>query len=462
MNSPTEEGPTRRDVLKQSAGYASVLAMTGLASGGVFAGEDNTIRVALVGCGGRGTGAVVNALKAKNGPAKLVAMADVFPQRLSSSHATLAKRYRSLMDVPEDRQFIGFDGFQKAIDCLRKGDVVILATPPAFRWVHFGYAIEKGVHVFMEKPISVDGPSSVKMLRLAEESAKQNLKVGVGLMCRHCDARRELFDRIKDDEIGQILLLRAYRMGGRTASDVSVKKPDGISELMYQIQRFHSFLWASGGAFSDFLIHNIDEACWMKGEWPVKVSGSGGRTFRFDPKTGEEWIDQNFDAYSAEYTFADGTKLMLEDRRIPGCHQEFATYAHGTKGAAVVSSSGHWPSHAAIFKNQTFKGERAWDSGEPGPEKDPYQVEFDDLFAAIRGDLPYNETKRGAEASLVTAMGRKACHTGRIVTLAEMLKDDHDLTAGVDQLTLDSEAPIKADKDGRYPIPSPGYKRREF
>jgi predicted dehydrogenase len=453
---------TRRDVLKSSAGVASAAALTGLATSDLFAAEDNTIRVALVGCGGRGTGAVVNTFRTTSGPTKLVAMADVFPERLGASYNALAKRSAKQVEVPEDHKFIGFDAYKKAIDCLRKGDMVILATPAAFRWVHFGYAIEKGVNVFMEKPLSVDGPSTARMLKLAEESVKKNLKVGDGLMCRHCEARGELFRRIKNDEIGPLLLMRVNRLSGHTGNAPCLKKPEGLSELMYQVRSFHGFLWASGGAFSDFLIHNIDEACWMKDAWPVKVSGSGGRNYRSDPKTGTEWVDQNFDTYSAEYTFADGTKFVLEDRRIPGCHQEYATYAHGTKGAAVVSMFGHAPSHACYYKNQALKGEPAWAWGDPDREPNPYQVEIDDLIEAIRKDKPYNEAERGAKASLVAAMGRKACHTGRIVTYEEMLKDDHDFAPGVEKLTLDSDAPLKADKDGRYPVPMPGYKRREF
>src|SRR5262249_24605411 len=152
-----------------------------------------------------------------NGPTKLVAMADVFPERLSRSHQHLKRVLPTKMDVPPDKQFIGFDAYKKAMDCLRPGDVAIFATPPAFRWVHFTYAIEKGLNVFMEKPVAVDGPSCRKMFKLAEEAKKKNLKVGVGLMCRHCVARGELFDRIKSGELGDLLLLRAYRMAGVTA-----------------------------------------------------------------------------------------------------------------------------------------------------------------------------------------------------------------------------------------------------
>ena len=165
--------------------------------------------MALVGCGGRGTGAAANALATKSGPIKLVAMADVFDHKLKSSYDELHKEYCCCeeLTVDEDKKFLGFDAYRKAMDCLKPGDVVILATPPAFRWVHFAYAIEKGLNVFMEKPVTVDGPTSRKMLALAEKSIQKNLKVGVGLMCRHCKARQELFDRIKGGQIGDIVAL---------------------------------------------------------------------------------------------------------------------------------------------------------------------------------------------------------------------------------------------------------------
>jgi len=229
------------------------------------------------------------------------------------------------------------------MDCLKAGDVVILATPPAFRWVHFKYAIEKGLNVFMEKPVTVDAPTSVRMLELAQASMKKGLKVGVGLMCRHCNARRELHDRIKDGKLGQITLLRAYRVAGPTGHAFVTPNKTKMSDLMYQIRNFHGFLWASGGAYSDFLIHNIDECCWMKDAWPVEAKGYGGRHYR------NGYIDQNFDSYTVEYTFADGTKLMLEGRCMEGCDQEFASYAHGTKGSAVISTSGHFPARVRTY-----------------------------------------------------------------------------------------------------------------
>ncbi|QDU40367.1 Inositol 2-dehydrogenase/D-chiro-inositol 3-dehydrogenase [Maioricimonas rarisocia] len=456
MHEQSSSNLSRRTLLQNTGRTAAAAALAQVAAPGVFAGEDNTIRVALVGCGGRGTGAAANALATQQGPVKLVAMADVFTDKLDRSHTNLKRQFEPQVDVPEDRKFIGFDGYQKAMDALRPGDVVILATPPAFRWVHFTYAIEKGLNVFMEKPVTVDGPTSRKMLELGEESVNRNLKVGVGLMCRHCVARKELYERIRNGEIGEIQMLRAYRMAGPTATAFVPPRPEGDNELMYQIRNFHGFLWASGGAYSDFLIHNIDESCWMKDAWPVEAKASGGRHYRGD------FVDQNFDTYSVEYTFADGTKLYLEGRTMPGCYKEFASYAHGTKGSAIISTSSHAPAKCRIFSGQNMSSENmTW--AYPQPEPSPYQLEWDNLMAAIRNDTPHNEVKRGVEASLVTSMGRLAAHTGQLVTYDQMLNHDHEFAPEVDQLVIDGPAPVQANAKGHYPVPLPGIvKRREY
>jgi predicted dehydrogenase len=442
--------PSRRDFLKTTGQVAAASALSGIAIPSVHAGEDNTIQVALIGCGGRGTGAASNALSTKRGPIKLVAMADVFEDRLDDSFHELKEEHGDKVDVCDDRSFIGFDGYQKAMDCLKPGDVVILTTPPAFRWVHFAYAIQKGLHTFMEKPVTVDGPTTRKMLALGEEAHKKDLKVGVGLMCRHCEAREELSHRIKDGQIGDIVLLRAYRQTSPVGTALTEPKPDGISELLYQIKKFHGFLWASGGCYSDFLIHNIDECCWMKDAWPVKAKASGGRHYRGN------YIDQNFDTYSVEYTFGDGAKLFLEGRNMPGCHQEFASYVHGTKGTAVISANSHSPAKCRIYKGQGFDSKDVvW--AFPQPEANPYQLEWDHLIEAIRKNKLYNEVKRGAEASLVTSMGRMAAHTGQLISFDDMLNCSHEFAPDVDKLTMDSPAPLQVESSsGHYPYPQPG------
>jgi predicted dehydrogenase len=467
MSDSQTPGVTRRDVLKTAGTVAAASALAGIAIPSVHAAEDNAIRVALVGCGGRGTGAAVDALNAKGGPIKLVAMADVFKDRQTQSYGdlkrALGEKFDKVVDVPEDRKFLDFNAYKHAIDCLRKGDVVILATPPAFRWVHFTYAIQRGVNVFMEKPVAVDGPSARKMFKLGEEASKAGLKVGVGLMCRHCDARHALLQQLQNGAIGDILLLQAYRQMGPEASSQSGPKPKEMSELEYQIRRFHSFLWASGGCYSDFLIHNIDECCWMKGGWPVQADGAGGRHYRGDK------IDQNFDVYSVEYTFPDGTKLQLEGRTMPGCRTRFASYIHGSKGSGIISFNSHSPAKPRLFKGHNLppvakKADEIWHFGD-GTGKDepnPYQLEWDHLIAAIRENKPYNEVERGTKASLVTAMGRMAAHTGQVISYETILNCEHEFAPTVDKLTLEGPAPLVAGPDGKYSVPQPGKGRPPY
>jgi predicted dehydrogenase len=225
-----------------------------------------------------------------------------------------------------------------------------------------------------------------------------------------------------------------------------------MNELEYQIRRFHSFLWASGGAYSDFLIHNIDECCWMKDAWPVEARASGGRNYR------EDWIDQNFDAYSVEYTFGDGGKLYLEGRTMEGCVEEFSSFAHGSKGSAVISTGGHYPCGAKIYKSQRMVRDNiAWkfDKREDGT-RNPYQLEWNNLFESIRKDRPHNEAERGTMASLVTVMGRMAAHTGQVIKLDELKKHDHEFAPNIEKLTIGGKAPLSSDENGRYPVPQPG------
>jgi len=454
---------SRREFLKNTSRITAASAVAAGFVPSVHASEDNTIQVALVGCGGRGSGAATNALSVKSGPIKLVAMADVFENRLSSSYGNLKKRLGDKVDVPEERKFIGFDAYKKAMDCLRPGDVAIFATPPAFRWVHFTYAVQKGLNVFMEKPITVDGPTSKRMLKLADEATAKNLKVGVGLMSRHNRALQELAKRVQDGQLGDIILQRGYRMHGPIGFFFSLPKPADANELLYQVQRFHSFLWASGGNYSDFYIHIIDQLGWMKGAWPVKVHALGGRHYRESPD-GVTYVDQNLDTYSMEYTYADGTKFTFGGRCINGCQRIYSSYLHGTKGSAIVSKSGDCGLPSSIHEGQDLSRENViWQSEVPSDQRNPYQNEWEDLVEAIRNDKPYNEAKRGVEASLVTSMGRMAAHTGREITYEAMLNCEHEMAPGLDKLTMDSPAPLQAVSDGRYPVPQPGIlKDREY
>ena len=211
-----------------------------------------------------------------------------------------------------------------------------------------------------------------------------------------------------------------------------------------------------GRRLQDFLIHNIDECCWMKDAWPVMAKGAGGRHYRMDH------VDQNFDTYSVEYTFADGSKMMLEGRTMPGCDKEFASYAHGSKGSAIISTASHTPARSRIYKGQAFvDSDLVW-ACQPN-EPNPYQLEWEHLMQAIRRNTEYNEVERGVMASVVTSMGRFASHTGHMITLDEMLNNDHEFAPGVAELTLDGPAPLQADANGLYPVPMPGLKtKREY
>jgi predicted dehydrogenase len=463
MSDITNKSTTRREFLKDTGRLAATSAIMAAAVPRMYAGESNTIKVALVGCGGRGTGAADNALSVKNGPMKLVAMGDVFENRLNSSYNNIKNRHADKVDVPRDRRFIGFDAYKKAMDCLSPGDVAIFATPPAFRWVHFTYAIKKGLNVFMEKPVTVDGPTTRRMFKLAKEATAKNLKVGVGLMSRHSRALAELAKHIKDGEIGDIILQRGYRMHGPIGYFSSPPKPPGISDLLYQVKRFHSFIWASGGNFSDFYIHIIDHQCWMKDAWPIKAQALGGRHYRTSPE-GVTYVDQNFDTYSVEYTYADGSKFLMDGRCILGCKDIYSSYAHGSKGIAIVSKSGDCGMPSSTYRDQNMeRSNRIWQSEVPPDERNPYQNEWNDLMDAIRNDKPYNEAERGARASLVTSLGRMAAHTGQEITYEQILNCEHEMAPGLDKLTMDSPAPLQPDANGRYPVPQPGIvKDREY
>jgi predicted dehydrogenase len=463
MSEATPRGTSRREFFKRTGQVAAASALVVGAVPHVHAAENNTIQVALIGCGGRGTGAAANALAVKSCPMKLVAAADAFPHKPQNSVGSLKQEFPNQVDVPPDRQFVGFDAYRKAMDCLKPGDVAIFATPLAFRWVHFAYAIQKGLNVFMEKPLTADGPTSRRMIQLAAEASAKNLKVGVGLMSRHSPALADLAKRIEDGEIGDLILMRGYRMHGPVGYFASLPKPPSISDLLFQVQRFHSFLWAGGGCFSDFNIHIIDHCCWMKNAWPVKAQAVGGRHYQQSPD-GIAYVDQNFDSYSVEYTFADNTKFFMDGRCMTGCNDIYSSYAHGSKGSAVVSKSGDCGMPSRIYQGQSpDRSKLLWESKVKPELQNPYQNEWNELVDAIRNDKPYNEVKRGVEASLVTSMGRKAAHTGQEITFDGMLNSDWEYAPGLDKLTMDSPAPVPADANGMYPRPEPGRKKdREY
>jgi len=444
--------PSRRQFLAQGGKVVAGSVLAGVALPRVYAAEDNTIRLALVGCGGRGSGAVANALSSQTGPTKLIAMADVFEDRLTRSHKALSEQFGERIDVPPDRRFIGFDAYRKAIDCLRPGDVMIQATHSAFRPTHLDYAIEKGVNVFMEKSFAPDPGGTKRILRLGETAEKKNLKIACGLMCRHSSARQALIQKIRDGAMGNIQLIRAYRMdpGARMGPFNG-----GESELLWQIRRPYFFLWVSSAWFIEMMIHQVDECCWIKDAWPVSAQGLGGR----EPNSDD--CSQNLHTYAIEYTFPDGTKALVNSRSMQNCHNEFATFVHGTECAAQFSGNVHAPT-VQIYKDQrTPEGVlRTADTNitwRPEKEKvSPYQVEWDVLLEAIRQGRPHNEVQRAAYANLASIMGRAAIHTGKIITWDEAIASDFMFYPDVASLTRESPAPVRADAQGHYPVPVPG------
>jgi myo-inositol 2-dehydrogenase / D-chiro-inositol 1-dehydrogenase len=444
MNSANPSEPnltTRRAFLKTSGAAVAGAALAGAIARPGYTAENNTIKVALVGCGGRGGGAVSQALST-TGPTKLWAVADVFEHRAQGTLANLKQGHEKQLEVPPERQFIGLDGYKKAIDSLDKGDVVLLTTPPAFRPIHFEYAVKKGVNVFMEKSFAVDAPGIRRVLKTGEEATKANLKVAGGLMSRHYKPLEEAIQRIHDGAIGEVITEWAYRMHGPVG--VSAKSA-GMSELAYQITNYSCFTWLNGSFIVDWLIHNIDVCCWAKNGWPVSVQGMGGRQVRQD-------ADQLFDHYAAEYTFADGTRMMAQGRHINNCYDFFGDMIQGTTGCAVLGEGQPKP---RLFKGHKPTGSNVLWSYK-GADCDHYQYEHDLFFAAIRSNKPYNETERCAKSCFTAIMGRMACESGKELTWEEAFASNLEIAPDLDNLKWDGNAPVMPNDQGKYPVAMPG------
>jgi len=438
---------TRRQFLQQTGSLAAGAAALGSLASGVHAQEDNTIRLALIGCGGRGTGAVGDALSVPDsGPVKLYAMADLLEDRIARRYDDLKKKFGDRIDVSEDRKFLGFDAYRHAIDILRPGDIAMCTTRAYIRHVHVEYAVQKGINVFMEKPFASDPGGLHRLLRAGEQAERKNVKIAAGLQCRHSPARQQLLDQIRDGAMGEIPLIRANRLGGG-----GWLKPQGESatDFMSQLQfgRIHLF-WIGSGHYVDYLIHQIDECCWIKDAWPVSCNGMGGRV------PGSQDCGQNIDVYSMEFTFADGSKAFCGFRRIAKARSEFATYIHGTKCAAQFSGQTHRAT-VRMFNDQRIAEDNI--SWIPTPDEvSPWQYEWNHFIDSIRNDRPHNEAKRAAYSDLTTLMGRAACHTGQTVTWDDMMSSRFQFCDYLDTLTPDSPVPVEPDEDGRFPVPIPG------
>src|SRR5512136_418313 len=447
MNANQNHLHSRRDFIRTTGQFAAASALAGVALPHVHAAEDNTIRLALIGCGGRGSGAVANAMSAgglvlgddggtkraalsgAGGPIKLVAMADLRQDKLDQSYTALTQSLSQWIDVPPERRFLGFNAYRRAMDCLRPGDVAILATHAAFRAPHLEYAVQKGINVFMEKDFASDPGGIKRILRAGEAAEKKNLKIAAGLMCRHSAARQALIQKIRDGAMGDIQLIRAYRMD---SGYFMGPFPKGQNELLWQLSPGHpyQFYWSSGGIFIELMIHQIDECFWIKDALPVSAHGVGGRF------AGSTDCSQNLDSYSIEFTFPDGTKTLVTGRYIPNCFNDFVTYIHGTKCAAKFSGNIHSPT-SWLYKDQhTENSNIAWRA--PKETVNPWQAEWDVLLGAIRQDRPHNEARRAALSNLGAIMGRAAVHSGKLITWEEAMASDFKFCPNVDELTADS------------------------
>ncbi len=444
MNAMNRAKPTsRREFLKLSGRMAASAALVAGIGPRMHAAEGGPIKLALVGCGGRGTGAVADAFTATGGPVKLHAMADLFEDRLQSSLKNLNEAHADKIDVPPERRFVGFDAYKKAIDCLSPGDVAILATHAAFRPMHFEYAASKGVNVFAEKSFATDAPAARRWLKAAELSEKKGLKVGVGFMWRHSQARQETIRRIHDGAIGDVHTLRIYRVHGPVQCP---PLPKDTNELVFQLRYPNSFTWVSSGFYIDWHCHNIDVACWTKGAWPVSAQGMGGRCF--------EEAGSQFDHYTVEYTFADGTKLFTFSRHMHGCWETYTDYAHGSKGSAVLMATLGEPRPKIYKGHQQTPENLLWEFA--GRDPNPYVVEWQRLLDAIRQDKPHNEARRAGEADIAALMGRMATHSGQFITWDQAMNSQFQFVTDIDRMTFDTPAPMHAGPNGLYAPPQPG------
>jgi myo-inositol 2-dehydrogenase/D-chiro-inositol 1-dehydrogenase len=447
----SSDGSSRRQFLKS----ASALAVGGAFAGAnasiaraAHAGGSDVIKIALIGCGGRGTAAASQALATK-GPVTLWAVADAFEYRVKDSLRQVGQQIErgqkdgdelykdSKVDVPADRQFVGLDAYQKAIDS--GADLVILATPPGFRPLQFEAAVNAGKNIFMEKPVAVDAPGIRRVMAANAKAKEKDLMVAVGLQRHHDPRYIETIKRLQDGEIGDIMYTRVYWNGGplwlRTRSDFARTCGHEPTEMEYQVNNWYYFNWLCGDHIVEQHIHNLDVGNWLRGMHPAVAQGMGGRQVR----TGKDY-GQIFDHHFVEYTYPDGTKMFSQCRHMDGCANEVNEHAHGTKGTSDVG-------HARIDA-----GDEKWRSKEGAV--DAWHQEHHDMFAALRRGETYNEGDYGAESTMTAIMGRMATYSGDIVKWEEAINSTDDLSpASYDFATA---PPVVPDSNGNYPVPVPG------
>lgn len=441
--------PSRRTFLAATGAVAAAAAVPASAGVTPHTFGSDVIRIAVVGCGGRGVSAAMQLLNAE-GPVKVVALADAFEYRVKDSMAKLTNRAQRLaeerggavgdyVDVPRDRQFVGLDAYRGAIatDC----DLVVLATPPGFRPVQFETAVKAGKHVFMEKPVAVDAAGIRRVLAAGELAKQNNTAVAVGLQRRHETKYLETVQRLQDGAIGDIILARVYWNSGglwnRTRFDLAKKLGHRPNELEYQVENWYYFNWVCGDHIVEQHIHNIDVGNWVFNATPEKAYGMGGRQVR----TGKQY-GQIFDHHMVEFTMPGGAKMLSACRHQNGCKNSVSEHIHGTKGTADVSAGRIMgPDGKLLWR---FKGRN--------PQG--HQQEQLDLVANLRKGVIQNEAEYGANSTMSAILGRMVTYSGKEITWKQALASEISLAPDID--SWDASAPVMPDEEGRYPVPAPG------
>ncbi|MAG35666.1 MAG: oxidoreductase [Dehalococcoidia bacterium] len=422
--------PTRRTFIRASSAALAAGALPGIARSAHIGGRDE-IRFVLIGCGGRGGGAASQIMNTK-GNVRLVAVADAFHQKAAGTVGRLKNKYGGKVDVPQEQIFSGLDAYKKAIDV--DCDLVVIATPPGFKPQQFEYAVNKGRHIFMEKPVATDAPGVRRVLAAVETSKQKNLMVGVGLQRRHEPRYIETIKRLQDGAIGDIILQRVYWNG----SGIWYRnRKSEQSEMAFQVNNWYHFNWVCGDQICEQHIHNLDVACWVKGAYPVSCNGMGGWGQRVG---GDRSKSQIFDHTFCEYTFADGTKLYSQGRHLAGGWTKVGEEVHGSKGTATPSGR--------------IRGEQEWRFR--GRSPGGHQQEQHDLIESLMAGKIYNEGEYGAHSTFTAILGREACYSGKVVKWDELLRKGHDLAPGIDDFTMDTAPPVVRGSDGKYPVPVPG------
>ena len=433
---------SRREFVKQSSLIAGGLMASPLIGGGTnfFSGAKGEIKVAVVGCGGRGTGAALQALMSKQN-VKIVALADAFKDRLNDCYNKLTAEdmsdmgvtgnFRSKVDVPESRRFVGFDGYLKAIPL---ADVVILATPPGFRPAHFEECVKRGKHVFMEKPVAVDTAGIKKVLDAAVIAKQKKLNVVVGLQRRYQTSYLDLYKR--KDLIGDIVASQVWWNSG----GVWVKKREPQqTEMEYQMRNWYYFNWLCGDHIVEQHVHNIDVGNWFKGDFPVRAQGMGGREVRKGKEYGEI-----YDHHYVEFTYADGSVMNSQCRHIPGTMSKVDELLIGTKGK-IYCNDGSIRDHSG---KELFRFDRK-------NHNNAYQAEHDVLFAAVaKGEYKFEDAEFGAKSTLCGIMGRMATYSGQVIDWDKALNSNIDIMPK--EYSFTATPPVVPDADGFYPIAVPG------